>query len=600
MLISLGLFFILFFYCRSTFLKRLFFAFFIASFHFTLSTFISSNFTRVVLFLERVSENGTVVRTILSLVLAIIFYAIFRFGSNYWLEKPIKIDKKYVALSLLLILLTFLGFLASNSAYWTKSYFGNVGIDEIFYTLSQPLTGTDQGQIYAYLLGPLLNSIVITQIIIILLYFMIMIRSSKTTRIVKFSKKSCFLSIFFTVILLLANIVLGLNKLGFNELKAYFFEKSTIYEDFYVDPNSISITFPEDKRNLIYIFVESLETTYLSSAVGGAQQENLMPNITELSYSDGLNFSNQKLLGGAIQVPGVGFTVGGMVGQSTGVPLRVTGGYSENDYGNTEHFMPGITSIGDILHDNGYNQILLLGSDADFGGRKKFYEQHGDYEIRDYNYANDHGWIPKDRKVWWGYEDEKLFEFAKNTLLEQASLDQPFNLTMLTADTHFPDGYKNENTPEIFDEQLSNVIYYSDQMIGDFIAWIKAQPFYENTTIVIAGDHLNMDQGYFASIEETYQRTVFNLFINSPITTLNNTERQFSTLDLFPTTLAALGVQIEGDRIGLGTNLYSDNNTLMEFLGYETFTSELSKNSSFYNKYIMKGSDLTINTNSNN
>lgn len=131
MLISLGLFFILFFYCRSTFLKRLFFAFFIASFHFTLSTFISSNFTRVVLFLERVSENGTVVRTILSLVLALIFYAIFRFGSNYWLEKPIKIDKKYVALSLLLILLTFLGFLASNSAYWTKSYFGNVGIDEI-------------------------------------------------------------------------------------------------------------------------------------------------------------------------------------------------------------------------------------------------------------------------------------------------------------------------------------------------------------------------------------------------------------------------------------------------------------------------------------
>lgn len=195
-------------------------------------------------------------------------------------------------------MLTFLGFLASNSAYWTKSYFGNVGIDEIFYTLSQPLTGTDQGQIYAYLLGPLLNSIVITQIIIILLYFMIMIRSSKTTRIVKFPKKSCFLSIFFTVILLLANIVLGLNKLGFNELKAYFFEKSTIYEDFYVDPNSISITFPEDKRNLIYIFVESLETTYLSSAVGGAQQENLMPNITELSYSDGLNFSNQKLLGG--------------------------------------------------------------------------------------------------------------------------------------------------------------------------------------------------------------------------------------------------------------------------------------------------------------
>ena len=35
--------------------------------------------------------------------------------------------------------------------------------------------------------------------------------------------------------------------------------------------------------------------------------------------------------------------------------------------------------------------------------------------------------------------------------------------------------------------------------------------------------------------------------------------RDFSTLDFFPTTLASLGVQIEGDRLGLGTNLFSNN-----------------------------------------
>lgn len=38
-------------------------------------------------------------------------------------------------------------------------------------------------------------------------------------------------------------------------------------------------------------------------------------------------------------------------------------------------------------------------------------------------------------------------------------------------------------------------------------------------------------------------------------------------MDLFPTMLASLGVQIEGNRLGLGTNLFSDKKTLMKELG---------------------------------
>ncbi len=85
--------------------------------------------------------------------------------------------------------------------------------------------------------------------------------------------------------------------------------------------------------------------------------------------------------------------------------------------------------------------VLTLNSEA----RKLFYESHGDYDIVDYNYALENNMIPYGYRVWWGYEDKRLFEFAKEKLTELSTQDQPFNLTMLTVDTHFEDGYQCEH-----------------------------------------------------------------------------------------------------------------------------------------------------------
>ena len=53
-------------------------------------------------------------------------------------------------------------------------------------------------------------------------------------------------------------------------------------------------------------------------------------------------------------------------------------------------------------------------------------------------------------------------------------------------------------------------------------------------------------------------------------------------MDMYPTTLAAMGVEIEGDKLGLGVNLYSDTPTLVEKYGNEKLNIELMKNSKFY------------------
>lgn len=64
-------------------------------------------------------------------------------------------------------------------------------------------------------------------------------------------------------------------------------------------------------------------------------------------------------------------------------------------------------------------------------------------------------------------------------------------------------------------------------------------------------------------------------------------QRVFTTLDWFPTTLASLGVDIPGERLGLGTNLFSGQQTLAESMGLEALDDELKKVSSYYNKHFL-------------
>ena len=59
--------------------------------------------------------------------------------------------------------------------------------------------------------------------------------------------------------------------------------------------------------------------------------------------------------------------------------------------------------------------------------------------------------------------------------------------------------------------------------------------------------------------------------------------REFAPFDFYPTILASLGVQIEGDRLGLGTNLFSGAPTLVERDGLDKVNQELNERSNFYN-----------------
>ena len=176
-----------------------------------------------------------------------------------------------------------------------------------------------------------------------------------------------------------------------------------------------------------------------------------------------------------------------------------------------------------------------------------------------------------------------LFEYAKQKINILARNAEPFAFTMLTVDTHHVGGYQCELCEESASgERYDQSISCSSRQVADFVEWIQAQDFYENTTIII-GDHESMDNSYIErNVGKDYQRRLYNCFINAAIDTDHSQNRLFAAVDLFPTTLAAIGCTIEGDRLGLGTNLFSGKDTLMEKLGFQRFSSELAKASSYY------------------
>lgn len=357
---------------------------------------------------------------------------------------------------------------------------------------------------------------------------------------------------------------------------------TTFVPDHYVDPKEVKITFPEKKRNLVYIYLESMEVSAADRQHGGAFQDNYISELVQLAekYED---FSgNDDKIHGAVSYSGTTWTAGAMFAETAGLPLQVAW---KNRKVMKERFFSDVTALGDILEKEGYHQTLLIGSDITFGGRRLYFSQHGHYEIRDYRHAAENALVPEGYEVWWGYEDAKLFPIAKDYLLKAAEKNEPFNLTLLTTDTHFPNGYHCEHCRNDFDYGYGNVFACSSRMVAEFVEWILKQPFADNTTIVISGDHPTMDMDFVSRLPKGYERTVYTAYINAAARTEDpERPRAYSTFDDFPTTLAALGVSIEGNRLGLGANLFSSVDTLTEEFGREKMEKLLIKRSEFITK----------------
>lgn len=455
-----------------------------------------------------------------------------------------------------------------TSAIWAFRYFGLSCFEQIIFHLKVPLEGTNTEFIWDWVRQCMFGAVILCGLEILCIYAL---------QVLLFSFAWCaFLVI--CVNMMFAFYYVGAFGFIINQMRT-----TSFYEQYYVDPKNVRLHFPQKSKNLIHIFVESLETTYTSKKRGGNYHDDLLSPLTGLdSY---VNFSHGDKLGGFDVVSGTGWTTAGIAAQSAGIPLFAS--LKQKMFCEDVAFYPGAYGIGDILEKQGYQQMYMIGSNAAFGGREYYFRQHGSFSIFDLNTAYEKGKLKQDFKEFWGYDDHKLFQYAKEELLKLSQDKKPFHFVMLTVDTHHPYGFVCGDCKQTYDEQLSNVIACNIKQLRTFVDWLQKQAFYKDSIVVISGDHLSMAQEYIdRTYDKKYHRSVFNMFLNTKLSKQYTKHRKFTSFDMYPTILSAMGIKIDGNALGLGVNLNSSQKTLIERVGYTYMDKELRKHSMYYQRHI--------------
>lgn len=461
--------------------------------------------------------------------------------------------------------------------YWALNTFPLRDANVVMLTLQEPFDDFAYSMIKQYLATTIPQALLITAVLTIFLYALL-----NNTK-----KRLIFIGAYFT-----ATIALFISDIPVSEYIHILKnepEKSASYSKFFVEnyanPDSIKITPPEQKRNLILIYLESMETTFSDKEHGGNQDTNLIPEITQLAQQN-INFGKDKNhIGGGIDSYGSGATFAAMLSRSLGIPFVVN--YDKTPI--LHHYK----SLYKILNENGYRQIFFQGNPGCFKEFRNLVTDHkmdeiyGPDDLIERLNLNVEDLIRK--QGFKNVQDKDAFKFASQIL---DTISEPFSLTFFTIDTHAPSGLYDpdcikSNDENNEDERLKAAARCASRELNKFLDSLKSKPFYENTSIIIFGDHLFMGTRLVKGFPN---RKWIDIFINSSKKPKSEENRVFSDIDMFPTILSSINFDIKGNKLGFGTDLFSEEKTLIESLGLNKLNEELGKMSSHlvHESYLLK------------
>ncbi|MCA0251036.1 MAG: LTA synthase family protein [Actinobacteria bacterium] len=339
-----------------------------------------------------------------------------------------------------------------------------------------------------------------------------------------------------------------LTVIGVPQYAAAQFDGRT-FADYYVTPQAGRT--PEKPKNLITIYLESMENTFSDSELFG---RNLLSELDEATAGwaryDGLQ-----------QYPGGGWTMAGIISTQCGIPLKsrlLVKGINPNDFGEqVDNYLPGATCLGDVLADAGYTNTYVGGAHTRFAGKNTFLRDHGFTSIRGRE-RWEPGEDPSDVSIW-GISDVRMFAHAADTVDELRERGEPFHLSMLTLDTHEPAAlYSTCGTDDAV--KMATAIVCSTRALAGFLNHLAETGALEDTVVVVMGDHLKSkaEGGDFNSeLEAAQNRTiVLRILSPDPVEFTRPTADQFSML---PTILELLDLDPPDGRAGLGVSFVGDH-----------------------------------------
>ncbi len=348
-------------------------------------------------------------------------------------------------------------------------------------------------------------------------------------------------------------------------------ENTEIYEQYYKLPQIIS---PEKKKNVIVIFAESFESNFADADYWG---ENLIPNLSALA-------DEHTSVKGYQSINGTNWTIASNVATFCGIPLRMQ--LRDRLGAETKQFLPNVVCLPDLLKSVGYYNVYLKGVYLSFIGldvfikERAFDETYGRDELLQNRSASEEDLVVYN----FGVNDKTLFHFAKQKLQNLSKQHQPFFMAIQTLDTHIYHYHLEADCAKKYGD-IRDAVKCSDAQIADFVKWIEAQDFYENTVVLVLGDHLMMNTANIgALLEKQPRREAYNMIMqkgDAPRVIQNN----FAQFDWGATILDLLGVS-DTPQLGLGRSLLRNEPTLTEQLGAQKFEEELLKNSHQYRYFL--------------
>jgi len=258
-------------------------------------------------------------------------------------------------------------------------------------------------------------------------------------------------------------------------------DKETVLQKLKCADNFIGVKEGKIKagKNLVVIYCESFEDT-LFKYNNGTLVRKIGKRIKEQQL---YRYTDYEMCIGSDA------TLNALYATQTGLPLFIrarTG--MESDF--TRHHI-NIDSYTNILNKAGYNSSFVSCSNLKFSNTDMVMTKLG-YKVKGMECVADN----KNSNVF-GYHDAVTFEYAKKELLQLSKKEQPFNLAVLTVDTHFPYGYQDFSLKSKVDLKVDgNSIEYSyvslDYLLDDFLNFLDSLPNAQDTVVMIIGDHLLM------------------------------------------------------------------------------------------------------------
>lgn len=231
-----------------------------------------------------------------------------------------------------------------------------------------------------------------------------------------------------------------------------------------------------------------------------------------------------------------------------------------------------IPSLPRILNDSGYYTATFHTNDITFWNRDALYTSLGFKEAYDKSYFGVEDYLV------YGASDEVLYnktlEIIKEKNLNEnvfahiisMSNHHPFNLPKQKSNLELPKDMQNTDLGNYL-----NSVNYSDRALGDFIKKLKVEGLWEDSLIVVYGDHfgLNLDEtnvlfekyfGYSSSVVDTFNIPLIMKLPNQQLAG-QKVQEAAGQIDIMPTILNLIGEPLS-DKVLFGKDLLNTENNL--------------------------------------